>query len=194
MERAAEVALLRDATSALTLVPLLDPLPATIRLSQMATDVQEACWSAFPALVTERADQSLKLRDRAYHHLGEIERTARALLLLKRSGATTPELGVLLDESHRSLRDLYDVSTPEVEELIQIVRGHGQTLGARPMGGGFGGNVLALVEVDEAQSLIDRVQREFYSPRNRHGVSEGAVMISTPGDGLTWERVEGEAI
>jgi galactokinase len=54
------------------------------------------------------------------------------------------ELGRLLDASHASLRDDYDVSTPSVEEAVARCKRAG-ALGARIMGGGFGGNVLALL-------------------------------------------------
>jgi hypothetical protein len=52
------------------------------------------------------------------------------------------------------------------------------------MGGGFGGNVLVLTTAENTQALIERAQAEFYGPRGRDGLSEGAVMISTPGDRL----------
>ncbi len=52
------------------------------------------------------------------------------------------------------------------------------------MGGGFGGNVLALATQENVESLIERVQAEYYEPQKRQGVSEGSVMISTPGEGL----------
>jgi galactokinase len=52
-------------------------------------------------------------------------------------------LGRLLDASHASLRDDYEVSTPEVERALEACRNAGAA-GARVMGGGFGGSVLAL--------------------------------------------------
>jgi galactokinase len=52
-------------------------------------------------------------------------------------------LGELLDASHRSLRDDYEVSVPEVERAVEACHEAG-ALGARIMGGGFGGSVLAL--------------------------------------------------
>ena len=53
-------------------------------------------------------------------------------------------VGELLDQSHASLRDDYEVSTPAVEEAVQRLEDAG-ALGARIMGGGFGGNALALL-------------------------------------------------
>jgi ABC-type ATPase involved in cell division len=54
------------------------------------------------------------------------------------------ELGRLLDASHASLRDLYDASTDAVERTVAALRDAGAA-GARMVGGGFGGHVLALL-------------------------------------------------
>jgi CTP:molybdopterin cytidylyltransferase MocA len=94
-------------------------------------------------------------------------------------------LGKLLNESHASLRDLYEVSVQEVEDLIKIVREDPHVLGARVMGGGFGGNVLALTTRNHSASLIERVQEQYYASRSRNGVNEGSVIVSTPGRGLS---------
>ena len=59
-----------------------------------------------------------------------------------RAGALT-RLGELLDASHASLRDLYEVSVPAVESTVEAARTAGAA-GARLHGGGFGGGVLAL--------------------------------------------------
>ena len=54
------------------------------------------------------------------------------------------QVGALLDASHASLRDLYDASTPAVERTVAALRAAGAA-GARMVGGGFGGHVLALL-------------------------------------------------
>jgi len=94
-------------------------------------------------------------------------------------------LGELLNEAHISLRDLYEVSTNEVEHLRDIIIASPGVYGARLMGGGFGGNVLALVEVGAAAELIARVQAEYYGPARRQAMIEGAIMVSTAGHGLS---------
>lgn len=176
---------------------LFTSLPETISIDTVNTDYPDTFGElerAFPALLDDRPRWPLKIRARGLHHLGEAERVARATNELdsiqndKDSDHTLSamrKLGKLLNESHASLRDLYEVSVPEVEELIKIVRNDPQVLGARVMGGGFGGNVLALTTRDNSQSLIKRVQEEYYSARGRDGVSEGSVIVSTPGRGLT---------
>jgi galactokinase len=78
---------------------------------------------------------------RVRHVLTENERVDAAVAALE--SGDLAELGRLLDASHMSLRDDYEVSTPEVEAAVTACKEAG-ALGARIMGGGFGGAVLAL--------------------------------------------------
>ena len=172
-------------------------LPETISLDAIRRDYPEMFEElerAFPALVNDTPRWPLKIRTRGLHHLGEAKRVTLATDILDSmphandSGDTISAmkmLGRLLDESHASLRDLYNVSVPEVEELIKIVREGPHVLGARVMGGGFGGNVLALTTREHSQNLITQVQEQYYSVRGRNGVDEGSVIVSTPGPGLS---------
>jgi len=176
---------------------LFTSLPETISIDTVRTDYFDTFAElerSFPALLGDKPRWPLKIRVRGMHHLGEAKRVALATNKLdsiqndRNSGDTLSAmqtLGKLLNESHASLRDLYEVSVPEVEELIKIVREDPHVLGARVMGGGFGGNVLALTTRDHSQSLIKRVQEQYYSARGRNGVNEGSVIVSTPGPGLT---------
>jgi galactokinase len=78
---------------------------------------------------------------RVRHVIGENERVDSAVAAL--AAGDMPRLGELLDASHASLRDDYEVSVPEVEATVAACREAG-ALGARIMGGGFGGSVIAL--------------------------------------------------
>ncbi len=78
---------------------------------------------------------------RVRHVITENERVDAAVEALQRGDL--PKLGRLLDASHASLRDDYEVSVPEVERTVAVCKRAG-ALGARIMGGGFGGSVLAL--------------------------------------------------
>jgi galactokinase len=82
------------------------------------------------------------LRSRARHVYEENARVDAAVDALSRGDLE--ELGRLIDASHASLRDLYAVSTPEVEATVARLHAAGAA-GARIMGGGFGGHVLALL-------------------------------------------------
>ena len=81
------------------------------------------------------------LRERAEHVLSENARVRAATEALR--AEDLPALGALLNESHASLRDLYAVSTPAVEATVRRLLDAGAA-GARIVGGGFGGCVLAL--------------------------------------------------
>jgi galactokinase len=81
------------------------------------------------------------LRRRARHVLGEDRRVLEAAAALR--ARDLQRLGGLLDASHTSLRDLFEVSTPRVEETVATMRAAGAA-GARLIGGGFGGSVLGL--------------------------------------------------
>jgi galactokinase/CTP:molybdopterin cytidylyltransferase MocA len=183
-----------------TLREALGELPEEITLKELEHDYSIAfsqCRLKFPSLVREKREYPMKVRDRALHHLGEVARVATAVDLLREtslaSGDGKPEMvdagmrtiGELLDESHESLCRLYGVCTPEVEQLVAVIASDPQVFGAHLMGGGFGGNVLALVTRDRLSSIIELAQSEFYGPRGRDGLREGSVMVSTPGDGLS---------
>jgi galactokinase len=78
---------------------------------------------------------------RVRHVLEENERVDAAAAALR--AEDLPALGVLLDAGHASLRDLYETSVPEVERTVEALKAAGAA-GARMVGGGFGGSVLAL--------------------------------------------------
>ncbi len=81
------------------------------------------------------------LRRRAAHVLGENERVRLAVAALDADDLTA--VAGLLNASHESLRDNYEISTPAVEAAVERLRGAGAS-GARLVGGGFGGSVLGL--------------------------------------------------
>jgi galactokinase len=93
------------------------------------------------ARVEDVARLPAPLRERAEHVLSENERVRAATNALRKEDL--PALGALLNESHASLRDLYAVSTPAVEATVRRLLDAGAA-GARIVGGGFGGCVLAL--------------------------------------------------
>lgn len=81
------------------------------------------------------------LARRVRHVLGENARVLATVAALH--GEALEEVGALLDASHASLRDLYECSTPDVEVAVRALKEAG-ALGARMVGGGFGGHVLGL--------------------------------------------------
>jgi len=82
------------------------------------------------------------LRRRARHVVTENQRVLDAADALR--AADPAGLGALLDESHRSLRDDFEVSTPVVDATVERLRARPGVHGVRVMGGGFGGCVVAV--------------------------------------------------
>lgn len=98
---------------------------------------------------------------RARHVVTEIERTQRAATLL--AAGVYEAFGALMDASHASLRDDFDVSCAELDVMVDIaqsLRGQG-VLGARMTGGGFGGSTVTLCETAKAEEVM-AVMRERY--------------------------------
>ncbi len=88
------------------------------------------------------------------------------------------ELGRLMDESHESLRDDFDVSCPELDLAVSAARGAG-AWGARMTGGGFGGSAIALVETTRASAVANAVTA---SARDAH-FSPPAFLLAMPSAG-----------
>lgn len=95
--------------------------------------------------MAEGLPSPLSLRVR--HVVSENARVVETVAALE--GGDFGEVGRLLDASHASLRDCYEVSTDAVEDAVARCKQAG-ALGARIMGGGFGGSVLALLPADAA--------------------------------------------
>ena len=99
---------------------------------------------------------------RARHAVTEIRRVKDAVAALRTSDFQT--LGRLINESHNSLRDDYTVSCPELDEAVEASRAAG-ALGARMVGGGFGGSAIALIKADQIESVKDAI-RKAYAAKN----------------------------
>lgn len=99
---------------------------------------------------------------RARHVISENDRTLAAVKALR--GRDWPTAGGHMYRSHESLRDDYEVSCSELDAVVDICRSIGATggvFGARMTGGGFGGCGIALIRTADAQSVRDRITREY---------------------------------
>ena len=106
-------------------------------------------------------------RKRLRHVVSENARVRAVVAALEEpGGADLDGLGGLFREGHESLRDDFEVSTPELDLLVDLAYGHG-AIAARMIGGGFGGSVLALAAEDRAQRLADTVTREYSARAGR---------------------------
>jgi len=118
---------------------------------------------------------------RARHVVSEIARVRAAVDALRRDDFAA--LGALMRASHESLRDDYEVSSPELDLLVELASAQPYVLGSRLTGAGFGGCTVSLVRADAVEAF-DRDVVEAYAARvGRHAVT----YVTTPGDGLrTW--------
>jgi galactokinase len=94
------------------------------------------------------------LRRRARHVVTENERVRAAVAALQSDDPRA--LGTLISDSHRSLSENFDVSTPEIDGLVERIERLPGVLGARLMGGGFGGCVLAVHDPGASIALRDQ--------------------------------------
>ena len=105
------------------------------------------------------------LNRRARHVVTENARVLafRAALLRGAVGA----LGPLLVQSHLSLRDDYQVSLPEIDDLVEVCATTGGVLGARLTGGGFGGSIVVLAAAAEGLAVASQVALAYAARTGR---------------------------
>ncbi len=101
-------------------------------------------------------------RRRARHVVAENLRVLAARAALERGDAAG--FGRLMLASHRSLRDDFEVSTPELDRLVELSRGAG-ALGARLTGAGFGGAIVALVPAPATDAFKEKVRAGYLAAR-----------------------------
>ncbi|MBV6490288.1 MAG: Galactokinase [Fimbriimonadaceae bacterium] len=94
---------------------------------------------------------------------------------------STEPLGRLLRESHASLRDDFEVSSPELDAMVECAVGASGCLGARMTGAGFGGSCLALVESERAGGFLEEVRAAYFQ---RTGI-EGEIWVCQSGTSAT---------
>lgn len=106
----------------------------------------------------EQLDDDL-LRRRARHVVTENARVLDVVDTL-RSGRDVRMIGPALTASHASLRDDFEVTTPQLDLAVDIALATG-AYGARMVGGGFGGSVIALVDTSSADAVAGAITRDF---------------------------------
>ena len=99
------------------------------------------------------------LEKRAKHAVYENIRTEQATEALRNN--ELEDFGRLMDDSHLSLHEDYEVTIPETDLLVRSAWKQPGTIGARMTGGGFGGCCIALVENDQVKSFKTKVEEIF---------------------------------
>ncbi len=147
---------------------LREKLPDTAELR----DVTLVAFKQHEAILPE------PIRRRCRHVVTENERTLRAAASLR--AGDLDEVGWLMNRSHESLREDYEVSSPELDALVEIARGCAGVLGSRMTGGGFGGSTVSLVRRDALEEVTRTISAAY---EERTGIAP-KVFITEPGDGM----------
>lgn len=117
-------------------------------------DLTEEEFEAHKDAVTEEV-----CRKRAKHAVYENQRTIKAMKALRNNDIV--EFGRLMNASHVSLRDDYQVSCEEVDILVELAWNIPGVLGSRITGGGFGGCTVSIVKNDAVEEFIRIIGREY---------------------------------
>ena len=113
---------------------------------------------------------------RVRHIVTENDRVLQAVDTLRAQGPA--HIGQLLDASHASMRDDFEISCPELDLAVDTARSHG-AIGARMTGGGFGGSAIALTPVAHEQQVRGAVVRAFA----KAGLTRPDIFTVTPAAG-----------
>lgn len=98
-------------------------------------------------------------RKRAKHAVYENQRTIKAVQALKEN--KVEEFGKLMNASHVSLRDDYEVSCEEIDILVDLAWKIPGVIGSRITGGGFGGCTVSIVKNDSVDSFIETIGKQY---------------------------------
>ncbi|MDQ1563390.1 MAG: galactokinase, partial [Actinomycetota bacterium] len=109
---------------------------------------------------------------RVRHVVTEDQRVLETVRVLRESGPLA--IGDLLDASHASMRDDFEISVPELDLAVETAQANG-AIGARMTGGGFGGSAIALVPTDS----ISRIQVAIDGAFAEHGFGQPTMFVVT---------------
>ena len=107
----------------------------------------------------KEAIQDPVCRRRAKHAVYENQRAIKAVQALKADNIE--EFGRLMNASHVSLRDDYEVSCQEIDILVDLAWNHPGVIGSRITGGGFGGCTVSIVKNEEVEDFVQSIGREY---------------------------------
>ena len=125
-----------------------------------------------------KAEDSLdkKLMKRVTHVVKENDRVRRGTDALTKKNLS--DFGIIMEESHASSRDLYQVSHPKLDILVEISNCQEGVFGTRLTGAGLGGAVLALVDNTKIDGYLLSVVKEY---EEETGLNPDVTRVSIPG-------------
>ncbi|KAL3936671.1 MAG: hypothetical protein SGARI_002455 [Bacillariaceae sp.] len=139
---------------------------ATEALQKYKPDIQSLRDATHDDVEKAKDNMDEVIYRRVLHVVSENERTLQAKEELVKGDWA--RVGELMNESHTSMRDEYQVSCEEVDVLVDIAQKFPGVYGSRLTGGGFGGCTVTLVSKDKAQDLMDHLQQEYKTRTGKH--------------------------
>jgi galactokinase len=118
---------------------------------------------------------------RVRHVITENQRVLDTVAALRESGPLA--IGELLDASHLSMRDDFEISVPELDLAVETAQANG-AIGARMTGGGFGGSAIALVPAEG----VSRIQVAIDGAFAEHGFGQPTMFTVTAAEGAARDR------
>ncbi len=155
-----------------------------LRMSPRIRNYQELLAQVSGEAIEAVADGELHgvLRKRFRHVVSEAVRVSRAEEAMREGDVA--KFGVLMRQSHDSLRHDFDVSCPELDELVSIATAAGAA-GARLTGAGFGGCIVALCHKDEGDGILRTLADRFYADRGLEGDLRDELFIARSSEGAS---------
>jgi galactokinase len=117
---------------------------------------------------------------RCKHVVTEDQRTLDSVQALRRGDLVA--FGKAMNESHASMRDWFEITTQEIDTLVQIQQDMPSCFGARMTGGGFGGCTVALVRENAVPLVVEAIQKQY--PARTGKTPQVYVCRATQGAGL----------
>jgi len=158
---------------------------ATRLLSQSVPNLAALRDLSLPQLERYRHLLPPTVYKRCRHVVNENQRVHDAAAAMAQG--SLQQLGDLMFASHQSLRDDYEVSTPELDLLVELARPNPGVYGARMMGGGFGGCTVNIVSRGAVEEFVEKVVSRYYAETSV--VPEIYLCTASQGAGR-WENLQ----
>lgn len=130
-------------------------------------------------LQAHRSDLSDLIYRRCHHVISENERVMRCVEALQSGDLTT--VGRCMEESHLSLKNDYEVSSRELDVMVEVASRHDGLIGSRMTGGGFGGCTVNLVKAQAVENFKKAVAQEYKVATQ----TDAEIYVSKAGAGVT---------
>jgi galactokinase len=129
------------------------------RLEKSHKEVEQTYCLTRDGSVFGEPEDGYKLGQRLRHVISEWHRVEASAAAIEKCRMS--RFGELMNESHASCRDDYEISCPELDRLTSIA-GEAGALGSRLTGAGFGGCTVSFVELDGVEDFIDELSVKYY--------------------------------